>query len=99
MTGMARLLGNTGERVTTGDAAFDGGWFADGDSAIVQRVLDEDLRGKLVDLRKQVPSMRMASIEMMDRGLVVRWPGDFSPEWAAHLRGLALEIDRRLRGS
>jgi len=82
--------------VATGDEAFDDAWVVDTDEATCRAVLDEGIRAKLVELRAQVPRLGVASIEATADGLVVRFPGELSAEWAANLRDLAFTLHDRL---
>jgi hypothetical protein len=82
--------------VATGDTAFDDKWVVDANDALCRAVLDPPLRAQLLRLQQQLSWMQVASVEATRFGLVLRWPGELSPEGAAYLRDLALAVHGRL---
>lgn len=92
VTGFVRLGGHAPEH-TTGDAAFDAAYVVDGDAELVPRVLDSDVRARLLALLPQKPAFTAGSLELTPVGVVVRWPADVDP---VPLADLALEAHARL---
>jgi len=82
--------------VATGDAAFDAKWVVDADDTLARTVLDPSMRARLVALQGELAWLQVASIEATRFGVVVRWPGELSPDGAAYLRDLAVEVHGRL---
>lgn len=95
ITSIARLGMDTAP-VTTGDATFDADWVVDADPSLATRVLDDTLRATLIDLRSRLSFMQVASIEATRHGVIVRWPGELTPESGGYLRDLATEVRSRL---
>jgi hypothetical protein len=92
-------LGTHRQPVQTGDAAFDGAWVVDSEEPLARAVLDPPMRAKLVGLQGQLGWMQIASVEATRFGLLVRWPGELSPDGAAYLRDLAVDVHQRLAES
>jgi hypothetical protein len=96
LTSMSRWLRDK-HPVATGDAAFDSAWVVDADEAVARDRLTPAVRAQLVELRSALISTQTASIEAIDGGLVVRWPGALTAALAARLRDVALAIATRGR--
>jgi hypothetical protein len=92
-------LGSNVEPFPTGDADFDAKWVADGNADTCRAVLDPGMRRRLLELQKQLGWLQACAIEVTRFGLVLRWPGELSPEGAAYLRDLALDVYDRIGGA
>jgi hypothetical protein len=91
LTSWSRWLRTT-HPVATGDTAFDARWVVDADEDVATRLLAPGVRARLVELSAPLVSTRTASIETIDDGIVIRWPGPLTPDLAARLRDLAIAI-------
>lgn len=91
LTSLARK-GMSTSPTLTGDSAFDEAWVVDADADVARAALTDDVRAALLRLQSQLSWMTVASVEVTSHGLVLRWPGELSTSFAAHLRDLALKI-------
>jgi hypothetical protein len=95
MSSLARKFMPTNP-VVLGDPTFDARWTVDGDARVARTVLDGEVRASLLALQAQLSWLQVVSIEATRFGLVVRWPGELSPDGAAYLRDLAFNVHDRL---
>ncbi len=88
--------------VQVGDKAFDDTFLVATDEALARDVLDESIRSRLMALQAQVKNVSSDMgvggmvVVLTDRGLALRWPGDLTPELAAHVRDLLFDLQERL---
>ncbi|MFO0740261.1 MAG: hypothetical protein U0270_30460 [Labilithrix sp.] len=98
---LGKALGATND-VKTGDQAFDDLFVIDTDEKLARAVFDDSIKKRLTSLQGQVASVSTdmgvggMGIVMTNRGLALRWPGEITPELAAFIRDLLIDMREKI---
>jgi hypothetical protein len=83
-----------------GEPAFDEAWNILANEDVARAVLDDSVRARLGELRIAVSDVSQyvgaMTILASRHGLALRWPGELTPERAAFIRDLLLDMRRNL---